>query len=363
MAVDVARGVAIVGVVFNHAVDGLISAGTLSPEGWVADVNAALYLFRLPALVFLVGLFIPGGVTKRGRTGYVGTRTRLLVWLFVIWQVLQGVVEVATGSVRNGSTNASDLYRLWAPVAHLWFLPFLAIATALVVALSPWRRGSVGQAALACCFVVGLFSWGWDVYWFGLRGLALLPFLAVGAFVGIVRMSALLARPGWQWAAVGSSAVTLFVLVLPIGVVPGTEAAPAALGIRAMSMLAAWLGVVALVAASSLLARTPAISTLLAAIGRVTLPIYLAHVTVVAGARIVLMSFGVTGPSLLLFLVPLGLAVPYVAWRCSAALHLRWLFDFPGPPTRSSTREQSAPRTPAVHRDVITPRGRHRARR
>ena len=334
IAVDVARGLAIIGVVFNHAVDGLSGAGLVVPGQPVVEVNDALYIARMPTLVLLVGLFIPSGVAKHGKRGYLRRRVTLLVYIYVIWQVLEGSVELSSNSLRNGSTDGKDILALWSPIAHLWFLPFLTLATVAVVLLRPWRDRRTQWLTAVALTTVSLCSWGWGVNWFGLQGTALLSFLALGSCIGLGPMARWLDGPVLRVVTVGGAALLCFLIVHRAGLVPATVRSSAAVDVRAASLVAAVLGVTTLLAVSALLARVPRVNSVLAAVGRTTLPIYLAHVMVVAGGRVVLVELGWTSATMLVVLVPLGVIVPALVWHMRATLHARWLFDVPRPVAR-----------------------------
>jgi fucose 4-O-acetylase-like acetyltransferase len=329
LAVDVARGLAIVGVVFNHSVDGLIGAGTLSSSSAIAAVNDALYIFRMPALIVLVGLFIPRGVAKAGWRSYVARRATLLLYLYLVWQLVQGLAELLTEGVRNGDTSVWDIVTFWFPLAHLWFLPFLAVATAVVVALRPWCPGRGRPFSIALLVVVTVSAWGWDLDVAGLRGIALVGFLALGALVGLERARRWLSASPWLHVATLTAATLAFLAALLAGPEPATVAGGGDFLVRLASVAGALSGVVALMSASALLARVPLIGRGLAAIGRVTLPIYLAHVIAVAGMRVVLMALGMDGATMLFVLVPLGVLLPWLLSIVAQRTPLRWLFEYP----------------------------------
>jgi hypothetical protein len=97
-------------------------------------------------------------------------------------------------------------------------------------------------------------------------------------------------------------------------------------------MTAAALGIVTVLAVSVLVSRWTAAATPLASIGRRTLPIYVAHVIVVAGARVALQQLGI-GRALvhLVVMVTLGVLVPITAAHFAARRPwAQWLFDLPG---------------------------------
>lgn len=341
-AIDVARAVAIIGVAANHSIDGMLNAGLIGADHTLAAVNSALYLFRMPALAFLLGLFVPRAVTRRGAAGYVRERAALMLYLYLLWYLVQSLAELATNEVKNVPREPGATWRVWEPFAHLWFLPFLIVTSVVLAVLRPWQspaRRLLGGGGLA---LASLLTWGWNPTLFGLTGLSLLAFAAAGAMVGLARLGAWMQGPVWAWTAVGLLGAASLGLLLQADVVPSTLPAEVGLPERALSLGAAVAGTVALLAVSVLLARVPPLRGLLAAIGRRTLPVYLAHVLVVAGVRIVLVQLGVDQPYVIaLVAVAAGVGIPFaVATLTAGRPWANWLFDLP-PALRRRTRGAS----------------------
>jgi fucose 4-O-acetylase-like acetyltransferase len=328
--VDVARGLAIIGVVFNHAVDGLVGSGLIGTGSAVFQVNTGLYILRMPALLFLVGLFVPQGVRKHGAVAYIRRRASLLVYLYLLWQLLQGLVEIATAGVRNGSTTVLDILTVWSPIAHLWFLPFLVLATVVCVALRAWEGSAWRRALLASSvMVVALACWGWDVRLFGLNGSGLITFMVTGSMVGLRGVTRIdrLSTP-WTIFALAVSG-GFFAALLWSGLEPATVPGSGGLGERGRSVVGAAFGVAILLLLATLLSRLGVIAAVLSYIGRTTLPIYLAHVIVVAGCRVILDSLGAHPGLVLVIAVPAAVVVPLMLNRLSEHRLLRGLFHLP----------------------------------
>ncbi|WP_299954911.1 acyltransferase [uncultured Modestobacter sp.] len=332
-AIDVARAVAIVGVAANHSIDGMLNAGLIPADHPLETVNSALYLFRMPALAFLLGLFVPRAVTKRGGPGYVRERASLMLYLYLLWYALQSAAEAATNGLKNTPRDAGSIWSVWITFAHLWFLPFLIVTSVVLAVSRPWASRSRGLVVGVVLLGVSLVTWGWNLDVFGLTGLSLLVFAAAGSMVGLPRLGALMQRSVWGWTAVGLLGLAALLLIDQLDVVPGTLPASADLAQSALSLCAAVAGTLALLAVSVLLSHVTPLRGLLAAIGRRTLPIYLAHVIVVAGVRVVLLALGVDEPYVIVAIaVPLGVAVPFLAAVFAEPRPwANWVFDLPRP--------------------------------
>jgi uncharacterized membrane protein YcfT len=192
-----------------------------------------------------------------------------------------------------------------------------------------------------------LVAWGWNPNIVGIRGLSLVGFVALGSVVGLPRLRAAMVRPLRLWLPVGAGAAVAFVALTRLPLVPATLKVEAPLGIHLLSAVAACCGLVALLAVAVLLQHLGRAFTWLEAVGRQTLPIYLAHVVVAAGLRIALIRVGVREPYLFAVVcVALGVAVPLLAARLAPRLHLAWVFDTPAWLRRLVLPERTAP--PAI---------------
>ena len=329
-AVDIARALAVIGVVFNHTVDGLVKAGIVSHGHPLYVVNTWLYVFRMPALALLLGLFIPRAVEKRGYWAYLAQRASLMIYLYLLWTILEGLTEVATSGVRNGSRSFGSLLAVWHPIAHLWFLPFLVAATALVAAARPWITRPVPVVASVVLIAYTVLAWGWNPNIVGVRGLSLVGFVVIGSAIGAGRMGRLMTAKVAYWLPVGGVSAAAFVLLLPLSPVAATLSSDAPVWTRLVSVVAAALGTCVLLTVAVVLAKARSGVGWLADIGRKTLPIYLAHVICAAGARVALQHLGVGDPlvhgSVCLVV---GVGLPLLAATVAPRLHVAWLFDLP----------------------------------
>lgn len=336
-AIDVARALAIIGVVLNHTIDGLVSSNIADPLSPVAQFNSALYIFRMPALAFLLGLFIPRAIEKRGVPGYLRERVTFALYLYVVWFVIQSLLEITTSSLKNTPRGWDSLLEIWSMPAHLWFLPYIALSTIVVTLVAPWRNRARLIGGLLALVALSIASWGWVPDLFGMRGLSLLAFTAAGAAIGMVRISRWATERKAVVVAIGAAAIPAFVVLNGIGMVPGTASKPATYGlgsdwmIHPISILGAVIGVVALFGLAVVLARLLRVGGWLSIVGLYTLEIYLAHVAVVAGCRIFLQLAGVESVLVFLFAALIfGLGAPLVLAKFAPRLRLGWLFKVPG---------------------------------
>ncbi|MDO5700988.1 MAG: acyltransferase [Bowdeniella nasicola] len=327
LALDIARGLAVLGVVLNHTIGGLSAADVISyGSPWLA-VNDALIVGRMPAMFFLIGLFIPRSVAKRGAWGYIRERSAILLWVYLVWYVIQSSAEYATSSLKNTPVPASILWELWSPIAHLWFLPMLALGTLAVVISRVWRH----PLALVIFAFVSLACWGWRPPLIGFDGLGNLAFLALGAVVGLPRMVAFLERRT-MIVVVGITCAVAYAGLLSLGAEEPRTGAALDIVDRVVSFGAALVAIPVLFGMSALLALIPRLADLLGWVGTRTIGLYASHIVFMAGLRIVLMKAGLSDEHALVLLVCLGAAVLALGFQEFAnRVGLTWLFTLPAP--------------------------------
>lgn len=328
-SIDVARGITIIAIVLGHVVLGLMAAGHSLPEQAEA-VARGFYLFRLPTLAYVSGLFVLRGVERLGRRELAIRRALLFGWLYVLWSLIQGSVKALAGSRTNAPMAWGDVLRLWVPDGQLWFLPCLVSLTLVAMLIRPWVSTSRALMAVAGAGVVALAVWGLEPAWVFAGGWALLvPFLAgcaVGArtharmFGSLVVVSCLAVGGAaiWAWVALATSAVP--------PTLGGDGRTPSGVALGVLGCIA---GTAACLAWAGLLARTP-VRAVLAPIGRRSLEVFLAHIVVASGTRILLAQAGIADLAVHLVLgVALGVLVPIALAVVAERLGWGWVFGLP----------------------------------
>ena len=328
-SIDVARGITIIAIVLGHVVLG-VGAAKMANAQQVEDVTRGLYLFRLSTLAYLSGLFVQRGIAKAGSKGFVTQRLLLFGWLYLLWSVVQGSVKALAGSLANEPMRWSDVLRVWVPEGQLWFLPWLMSVTLIAVVVKPWASRGRALLSLAGSGALALAVWGIEPSLILTHGWALLlPFLA-----GCLMTASVHARIfrsltiAWVVALVGA--------VAWLGLDVGFTVVPPTLGGEDRTVSGVVLGVLACVggtaaclAWSALLARTRA-SAVIGAVGRRSLEIFLAHIVVASGTRIMLLQAGVDNLAVHLVLgVLVGVLAPMALASAADRLGWGWVFGLP----------------------------------
>lgn len=333
---DVARALAVTGVVFHHVLDGLVNAELLGANNALLSLNAALSMMRMPALAFLLGLFLPGGVSKYGLGGYLRHRGVNVLWTYLVWFVILTALDFATSGVKNTPRHLETLLLPWWMPGHLWFLPFAGVSAVIVGVLAPWRGPLRAAWTMLLLVVVSLALWGWSSELFGMTGLALLAFSAAGALVGRDRLGASLTGNPVGWMISGAVGAGAFVALLRLEPFPGAGRylgeVPLTFGQRVLGLGTSVVGVVVLLGLAVVLTAAARLRGWLSYCGRRTLQIYLPHTVATGGTRILLLRLGVDSVFVHLVLgLVAGIFAPLLLDRVAGRYRLGWLF---APPAR-----------------------------
>lgn len=315
-------------MVLGHVIGSLENTGHGRADFW-ATLNTVMHTFRMPMFFFLAGVFLIQTMQKRGYGPWVIDKAQYLLYPFVVWSVLTGLIEWGAFSVGVGQPiGPADiaLGLIWSPRDHYWYLPALFVAFTLIGSgyflLGRWRYWwiPVGAVTVTLCVASAQLDW-WPplvrVYGFTLfllAGVVLAP-----GIVALVRRSA------------GTSAAVLAASVLALA-----AAASVALSARLLPddfglafFICSVPGVLALVSLGRLLDGTR-VGRGLSTLGRWSLVIYVCHAVVFSVARQALDAAGITELNTQIIVgTIIGTAGPAVlAWMMDRG-HLRWLVTMP----------------------------------
>jgi fucose 4-O-acetylase-like acetyltransferase len=338
-SIDVARGVAIFGIVLTHVLRGLNAAHLLGHAAWFPEMDRVLCMYELSVFAFLSGTLVAKSLGKRSLGKYLQERTFQFLGIYVIWTLVQGSVQLLASHLINNPSSMGMLFRFWAPTGQLWYLPFLAIATLVFVPMRPWQSERAPWV-LGVAAVISIALWGLDLGMIGTQGLGLIVFFVGGMILGVDRLrSGLRKIPS---GAAGAGGLALFALGTFIAVV--THATPPTAGWVSRTVATVGAGVVLSVAMSAavlLFARATRSWSILALCGRRSLDIFLAHIIMASGCRIVLVMLGVHSVVVLIaacFIA--GVAGSLLLSTALRRVGLAWVFDGPKLPTGREKRSR-----------------------
>ncbi|MEW9919821.1 acyltransferase family protein [Marimonas sp. MJW-29] len=154
-AIDTAKGIGILFVVFGHAWRGAFHAGILRDEALFRAVDNMIYAWHMPLFFFLSGLLFLEVVERIEAAPFLASRVRRLLWPFVLWTWLFFGMKLLAGGAANHPVTLADFPLIpLPPYEHLWFLWALFLSQVLVLGLFRALRPVLDVARLRVVFGV-----------------------------------------------------------------------------------------------------------------------------------------------------------------------------------------------------------------
>ena len=311
-------------VVYGHAARGAQAAGLYPDEHQFEVVDSIIYSFHMPLFFFLSGLFFVGSVRKRGTIGFIANKLDTLFYPYVIWTLMQGSIEILLNRWTNNHATVADVAQfLWYPRAQLWFLYALLVVSILAALLlknakrsvSGWLVLVAAAAFLAREHNLGVPAVNYVLTYFG--------FFLMGAYFQASKLAEqLYAR---RRALLVPCALAFVLAQVTFHFVFGLNYETGGVSALVLAVLSiATVVVVCMVLAER---RRP----VLVLVGSASLVIYLFHILITGGSRIVLARFLHLAnlPVILATGTVLGVLIPLAIFVRSEKLGLQFLFTAP----------------------------------
>lgn len=323
--IDYVKAIGIALVVYGHVARGLFNARIPMDESTHKLIDSIIYSFHMPLFFFLSGLLFRESLLKRGQPGLIANKIDSLVYPYILWSLLQGAIEVLLGRWTNSGARIEDvLSLLWAPRAQFWFL----YALFLVVVIGAFIYAKLEKKYLPHVILAGAVLFVFK------DAVAIVPlgyiftnfvFFAAGIYFNEVS-----SRVYEQRRRLLIPAMLIFVASQYL-VQAGYGAAvlaqnPAA---QVQALFLAMVSIAFTVTLCMCLAHKRI--AVLSLIGSSSMAIYLAHILVGSGTRIILSKF-LHVDNLLLHLIAgfaLAIFVPVIALKYASRFRLGFLFAVP----------------------------------
>jgi fucose 4-O-acetylase-like acetyltransferase len=280
--VDHAKAIGIILVVYGHAARGIRSAGLPVDHTVFLLVDSVIYSFHMQLFFFLSGLFFASGLTRRGAAGTFANRVDTLVYPYILWSLVQGLIEVGVSRHTNAAVTIGQVFTLWwAPRAQFWFLYALFFVSLAGIAIYSVARSNRPYAAVALLAAIPLAVGGYATNLIPLNfTLTYLLYFALGVWFN-----------PWSGRAERHAALALVPLVLVA--CAAQFVFHGYLGLRytaagAAGVIVATASICAVVALSMVSARYRL--TWLSTLGVGSMAIYLMHILAASGTRIILVK-------------------------------------------------------------------------
>ena len=275
---DYAKGIGILLVVVGHVLRGLVNSSILSGSGFEEFLDRWIYSFHMPLFFFISGIFADHSA-RRAMGAYMVDKVKVVFYPYLVWGLLQGLVQWMLSAYTNSNTTFSDLVALlYRPPAQFWFLYILFIVMLIFLF---FKKGKVSPLFFFLFSMAGYLTLGAGLYlgpWNVVYMLCqYMIYFGLGVFLS-GRVQGLYAVTGEAvlWG-IGLVAQGLLILCVVMGTDRFFMAAP----------LVATLGIFSVTALAMAMGRG-GIGKFVKEWGTVSLQIYVAHTLASAGFRIIL---------------------------------------------------------------------------
>ena len=138
--IDLSKGFGIILVVYGHVARGLNSAG-LGFELF-RQIDNVIYAFHMPLFFLLSGYFFLKS-SEVGALSYFKSKVSTILFPYLIWSLIQIVIMFFASNYTNGTISLNDVLTFFLPRGQFWFLLALFfISTVNIILFS--KFGSVG---------------------------------------------------------------------------------------------------------------------------------------------------------------------------------------------------------------------------
>lgn len=308
---DYSRGIGIIIVVYGHVLRGLNSGGIVPSEHWITASDYVIYTFHMPLFFLLAGMNASKGLA---RNGFLKNKLMTVVYPYILWSFLQGLIQVAMSGSTNSPLYLSDLFSaiLWRPLGQFWFLYALFLCNIFVYIIASSRMMII---------IFSLFAYVLSIYFdWGIlsKSLNFFIYYALGLLVTdhLKLFVERLANP----VGIASVFIGLGISIYVAKQLGGYS--------DPWAMPAAAFGMLFVLQVSAVLARSNKAKSI-EWLGLASMPIYLMHILAASGARIVLLKFGFTNMYLHLGVgISMGILFPLTIYYFIYLLKKEKFFGF-----------------------------------
>ncbi len=322
--VDVAKGIGIILVVLGHAILG-------NKKFFPQDLSDLYYFmynfiwnFHMPLFFFISGLFINGSVNKPFKKAFI-SKSMSLFYPYIVWSVILGCTYVILGEIPqiasgfNNNITMKDLILFpVVPILNLWFLQTLFCAQIIYIFLAKIFKINIYQGLILFFILYILAHMNIITISYPLGLFSALFFLFLGAlFFEKIK--------DFEFNRKNSpliiTVVSLFVIINSIFSINNTK-------IIGFGIIIATLGVLSTIFISIYILKYK-FSEYLVNIGKMSMVIYLLHVFITPGTRIIISKIIGTENLIALVLIPtiMGIVIPIIFYHFSEKIKItKYLF-------------------------------------
>jgi len=142
--IDSDKGISIILVGFGHCLSILQNRGlALDSYPAITYLSVFLYGFRMPLFFIVSGVFISGGLKKKGLKGYSLYRADAIFYPLLIWGFIEITFSLLTSRFTHNGTTAISYVNLLIDArktGHFWYLNSLFFISVIYAATRTWLK-------------------------------------------------------------------------------------------------------------------------------------------------------------------------------------------------------------------------------
>lgn len=156
---EYAKAIGIILVVYGHVARGVNSSGMITDKTSFQLIDNIIYSFHMPLFFFISGLFFQHSLQKRGKTGLLLNKIDTIIYPYIIWSLVQGGFELIMSQFTNTTVSPAEILSfLWAPRAQFWFLYVLFLVFVLAVFILSKRSPLVSASVFIAASIANLLT-------------------------------------------------------------------------------------------------------------------------------------------------------------------------------------------------------------
>ena len=307
---DHARGIGIILVVYAHQLRAQTALG-LVPANWDgAFQDALIYSFHMPLFFFISGIVSRKSIRDKPFAVSLADKLKTIAYPYFLWSILSWCLSALAVKYVNKPMDLSSLVAIvYQPILQFWFLYILFFCQLIALLLRKWFVLVVLIGAILTLTPVSYFDGTVKLF------VGSFPFFAGGMLLSPVLLNQ---RPSVPWQGEAVAALIMLAIFVGLTLQSGAGYVPA------VSIGRAWSGIAFVILVSRLIGAR---CSWLAALGRVSMAIFVLHTIVDATIRTILAIAGLHSPgTLFVTCVAGGLVVPIYVARLAARYGLgAWL--------------------------------------
>lgn len=161
--IDYARGICILLVVYRHVFEGLTIVGVGSNSYPVLKYfNIFFFSFRMPLFFIVSGIFLNSSLMRKGVGGYINNRFQTIFYPLLIWGAIQVTLQLSFADYVNARRSSIDYLNLiFDPrkIEQFWYLNALFFVSLLYAVMNYYAKFKPVQQLITGLFFYCIASY------------------------------------------------------------------------------------------------------------------------------------------------------------------------------------------------------------